>query len=200
MRYSYTLLLLLLSLCACQNDSAQKGTNSDNSISFAESNQPWIFRSVMDLQPRMITLSLAPDFIVSYNTQTAAIYKAWKGYVDFDGAVYTTAHGPQPTSVGDAYFVNEFKEPWYLMQNGKEIIPDIKYRGHRIVDGQGELMYQLNYGDGKSIEVSERPVYHPSESGLAGLQRIFTTKNVPEGVQVGLKLSLIHISEPTRPY
>jgi len=190
MRISYTLLFFLFSIMACQNDPTQKGTNSDNSITFEESNQPWIFRSVMDLQPRMITLSLAPDFIVSYNTQTAAIYKAWKGYVDFDGAVYTTAHGPQPTSVGDAYFVNEYKEPWYLIQNGKEIIPNIKYRGHRIVDGQGELMYQLNYGDGKSIEVSERPLYHPSESGLAGLQRIFTTKNVPEGVQVGLKLNV----------
>ena len=191
MRFRIILLLYLcFTLWSCQNDSSNDNSANQSSITFAESNQPWIFRSVMDLQPRMITLSLAPDFIVSYNTQTAAIYKAWKGYVDFDGAVYTTAHGPQPTSVGDAYFVNEFKEPWYLMQNGKEIIPDIKYRGHRIVDGQGELMYQLNYGNGKSIEVSERPVYHPSKSGLAGLQRIFTTKNVPEGVQVGLKLNL----------
>ena len=194
MRLRYTLLFLLLTFFACQNDPATKGGTSDSSTSFADSNQPWIFRSILDLQPRMVTLSLAPDFLVSYNTETAAIYKAWKGYVDFDGAVYTTAHGPQPTSVGDAYFINEHKEPWYLVQNGKEIIPDVQYRGHRVVDGQGELMYQLNYGNGKSIKVNERPVYNPSESGLAGLERIFTTENVPEGMQVGLKINVNSVS------
>jgi len=168
MRFKYLLIFLLFTLFACESDPATKGASNDSSISFTDSNQPWIFRSVMDLQPRMITLSLAPDFLVSYNTETAAIYKAWKGYVDFDGAVYTTAHGPQPTSVGDAYFINEYKEPWYLVQNGKEIIPNVQYRGHRIVDDQGELMYQLNYGNGKSIKVFERPIYHPSKTGLAG--------------------------------
>ena len=190
MRFKYLLIFLLFTLFACESDPATKGASNDSSISFTDSNQPWIFRSVMDLQPRMITLSLAPDFLVSYNTETAAIYKAWKGYVDFDGAVYTTAHGPQPTSVGDAYFINEYKEPWYLVQNGKETIPNVQYRGHRIVDDQGELMYQLNYGNGKSIKVFERPIYHPSKTGLAGLQRIFTTENVPEGVQVGLKINV----------
>ena len=72
---------------------------------------PWVFRSVLDEQPRMITLALHDNVWAAYSTQNAAIDKVWSGNINLDGAVYTTAHGPQPMSVGDAWFVSENKTP-----------------------------------------------------------------------------------------
>ncbi|MEM8908804.1 MAG: c-type cytochrome, partial [Bacteroidota bacterium] len=155
---------------------------------------PWIFRSVLDVQPRILTMALHDNLWVAYHTQTGALYKAWKGYVEFDGAVFTTAHGPQPLSVGDAYMVNEFKSPWYILQNGEEIQPKIQYRGHRFQAGHGELMYELSWGNGQKARIIERPEYLSDESELTTFERLFTTSEVPEGSQIGWKTNISSIA------
>jgi len=80
---------------------------SDTTPTIERPYSPWVFRSVLDEQPRMITLALHDEVWAAYNTQDAALYKVWSGNVNFDGAVYTTAHGPQPVSIGDAWMVFE---------------------------------------------------------------------------------------------
>src|SRR5687767_475682 len=83
---------------------------------------PWVFRSVLDNKPRMITVALHDNLYVSYDAQACQLYKAWKGGVVFDGAVYTTHHGPQPSSKGYAYFTQSDKSSfWYLVINGKDV-------------------------------------------------------------------------------
>jgi len=70
---------------------------------------PWVFRSVLRSKARMITVALHDDLWAAHNTETGTLYKVWKGGVNSDGAVYTTAHGPQPSSLGNAYFENKYE-------------------------------------------------------------------------------------------
>ena len=106
-------LAIVLIIASCGSDT---GSESDQ---IQRPYEPWISRSVLDEQPRMLVLALHEDIWVAYSTENCSVYKAWKGYVEFDGAVYTTAHGPQPVAVGDAYFVSVFDNPWMIL-NGTE--------------------------------------------------------------------------------
>src|SRR5689334_22309546 len=79
---------------------------------------PWVFRSVLDSKARMVTAALHENLYVAYDAQKCQLYKAWKGGVIFDGAVYTTHHGPQPSTKGYAYFVDpEGQDFWYLVKD-----------------------------------------------------------------------------------
>ena len=151
---------------------------------------PWVTRSVLDQTPRMITLALHEDMWAAYNTQNCALYKIWKGYVNFEGAVFNTAHGPQPVSVGDAYTVNVFDHPWKLSRGSSELATRASYLGHRINDDHVELMYQLEADGTSPVQVYELVEVMESESGQLGLQRKFTTANVPEGIGVLLQTNL----------
>jgi cytochrome c len=80
---------------------------------------PWVFRSVLDNKARMVTAALHEDMYVAYDAQKCQLYKAWKGGVVFDGAVYTTHHGPQPSTKGYAYYVQPGEQDfWYLVKDG----------------------------------------------------------------------------------
>ena len=65
-------------------------------------------------------MALHKDLWVAYSTENAALYKAWKGMVYFDGPVYTHAHGPQPISIGDGYQVSKYDQPWFWLANNKD--------------------------------------------------------------------------------
>ena len=112
-QFFYTLCLLLF-LASC--------TPNENTYFEADRpHDPWVFRSVMDEQARMITVALHDNMWASYSAETGALYKVWKGAVNFDGAVYTTVHGPQPSSLGNAWFVNTQKTPFTVQQNGQAV-------------------------------------------------------------------------------
>ncbi len=177
---SLTSILLLLFISSCQSDDAQM-------IDYDRPYTPWVFRSVLDLQPRMLTLALNDNLWAAYHADNGALYKVWKGNVELTGAVYDTHHGPQPVSLGDGYLVNEFKKPWSVTLNGKTQTPKSEFKGHRIDKGQVELMYDLVLDDGQKIRINERPEYIQSESGQSGFERIFTTENVPSGAAVIFK-------------
>ena len=96
--------LFMLTLLFSNCDSTDKADTT-------RPHDPWVFRSVLDWKPRVITMALHKDLWIAYSTENAALYKVWKGTVYFDGPVYTHAHGPQPISIGDAYQVNAYKNP-----------------------------------------------------------------------------------------
>ncbi len=154
---------------------------------------PWVFRSVLDTQARMITLALHDQLWAAYRTNDCALYKVWKGHVNFDGAVYTTVHGPQPISIGDAYFVNTFQSPWQIIEKEQSTEAETCYKGHRFEDGHVILMYELLY-KGAVITIEEQAEYLEPESGLPGFERIFTTKNVPADAQIALQTNLSSIA------
>lgn len=151
--------------------------------------EAWVIRSVLDKKPRMLSIALHDSLWVAYNTQTGSLYKAWKGKILFDGPVFTSAHGPQPTSVGAVYQEEPEGNPWKIISQGSEITPEVIYKGHSIQDEQVSLRYELVY-QGNRITVEEKPEYRSVEGGRMGLERVFTTASVPAGDQLALQIHL----------
>lgn len=149
----------------------------------------WVFRSVLDWNPRMITLALSDQVWAAYHTTTGGLYKVWKGSVYLDGAVYTQVHGPQPISLGNSYFENKYYNPWFMMKGLDTIAFDYKYLGHRFVNGKVQLMYQLSSNELTTpIRINEE--VDASKKGSNPIfQRTFATSNIPEGYQIGLKFN-----------
>ena len=158
-------------------------------IEYNRPHSPWVFRSVLDSMPRMITIALNDNVWAAYSTQNAALYKVWKGGVNLDGAVYTTVHGPQPSSIGNAWFENIYPSPWVVFKNGQPKQVSVQYLGHRFENGQVSIKYELKT-DAGTIQVQEQPEALQNDLGQAGFERIFTTSNVAEGVEVGLKINI----------
>ena len=136
--------------------------------------ETWVFRSVLDDRPRMITAVLHPYLSVAYETPSASLYKAWNGGVLLDGAVYTTRHGPQPSSKGVDY-LDETMDRWFFAEGDKAIEAQVEYRGHRIEDGTFTLLYTLRDGRGGEVKVEETPEY-TRRGNQHGLVRKFRTE------------------------
>ena len=103
-------------------------------VEIARPNDPWVFRSVLDRQPRMITFALNDQLWAAYSTDSCSLYKVWAGSADFTGAVYNMRHGPQPMSIGAAWFVNAHRQPWSVSLGGKTEHPRTDYKGHRYTE------------------------------------------------------------------
>ncbi len=172
MKHLSILVLLLVFLFGCQEEKTYQRTGD-----------VWVFRSVLDQQPRMLTIGLNEALWVGYNTQTAQLYKAWKGGVKFDGAVYTTSHGPQPTSDGYAYFTND-SSSWVLRGEIDQELK-VKYRGHKFIEGQIVIMYDL-IGGSKVINVEEIPEYI-QRGKQTGISRDFKVSGLVDGEKLVLK-------------
>lgn len=157
-------------------------------------NDPWVFRSVLDEQPRMITFALNEHLWASYSTDSCALYKVWSGSTDFTGAVYNMRHGPQPMSVGAAWFENTHRQPWLVTIGGKTESPRTDYKGHRYTnDGHAELMYDLVLSDGQRIRVNERPEFMERDRQI-GFERTFTIEKAPANAVVSLKTNVASIA------
>ncbi len=185
----FSLRVLLVSivfsaLFSCNSPSSNLASAGVDHFDQDRPNNPWVFRSVLDAKPRIITMALHDNMYVAYQTDKAAIYKAWKGLVNFDGAVYTTNHGPQPTSLGDAWFINQVDNPWKLKKGTSEEALKAKYKGHSFEDGHVQINYELTSNDGQKILVTEQPEYAEAENGMPILERIFSVSNVPAGAKV----------------
>ncbi|HEX5112020.1 MAG TPA: family 16 glycoside hydrolase [Saprospiraceae bacterium] len=155
--------------------------------------QPWVFRSVLDSQARMLTLALHDDLWVAYHTDSCCLYKAWKGYVHLQGAVYDNHHGPQPISIGDAWIENPFLHPWSVQHDGQEVLQEVRYAGHALHKGRAQLMYNLILKDGKTIRVNEQPEY-VEKDGQKGLERAFTLEDLPDGYEVSIAQQVTSIA------
>lgn len=183
---NYTLLSILLTLIAgC--------TTSDYSHQITRAHDPWVFRSVLDAKARMLTVALNDNLWVAYSAKTGALYKAWRGGVNFDGAVYTTVHGPQPSSLGDGYLVNKFQEPWVVEHNGAEELPNIQFRGHRFEKEKVVIQYDLLLKNGQVIKIEEHPEYLVGKDFQTGFERKFVVEGLPEGAQLKFNTNLSSI-------
>ncbi|NJM93597.1 MAG: DUF1080 domain-containing protein [Cytophagales bacterium] len=166
--------MLLWGGCGSKKEGAEK----------SRPHEPWVFRSVMDGRPRMVTAALHDDVWVCYDAQHLDIYKIWKGGVLFDGAVYNTKHGPQPNTRGYAYYENQLSEtPWRLIENGNNTVPKVNFKGYEFREGRVYFKYEIQTSQGIWISIEDSPEYR-SKSDAPGLERIFITTNVPSDVKV----------------
>ena len=177
---------LLLCLSGCSNFGVR---------TFDRPMDPWVFRSVLDEQPRMITIALHDDLWVAYNTESTAIYKAWKGGANLEGAVYNTVHGPQPTTTGKAYFTNQIDQPWKVIKGGETIVPEVIYKGHSFLNNQVWINYVLRLKDGAEITVSENPEYISGGDSQTGLERNFKIGEVDADVTLTYESNFSSILE-----
>jgi cytochrome c len=191
---SFSLLLLIILFCcfACNKPDQNTEIYSSN---LERPNNPWVFRSVLDSIPRVVTFALNTNMWVAYSAENGAMYKAWQGSVNFDGPVYNTNHGPQPTSIGDAWIDNKYSSPWRVLKGDKEIEPkDIQYKGHRYQGEHAHLIFDLTLEDGTKVTITEQPEYVTSSTGGAGLERVFKTSNVPAGVKIAMKANISSVA------
>lgn len=172
--------IALMGLSACQDKADTSATGPDRP------HQPWIFRSVLDEQPRIITLALHDNLWASYHTDSCSLYKVWKGHVHFQGAVYDNAHGPQPISIGNGWIVNPHKRPWQVMYNGTNVLQEVRYAGHALRKGKAVLTYNLHCDNHVVIQVEEVPEYAERDK-LTGFERVYRLANVPEGYSVQIR-------------
>ncbi len=151
---------------------------------------PWVFRSVLDRRPRMITFALSKTLWAAYDTQTASLYKVWRDGVEFDGAVYTTRHGPQPASEGGGYIVNDVETPWTVRHGGREHTPTVQYLGHRYEGERAAIRYALRFGQHQEVEIEEWPEAAPADDGRPGFLRRFDIVKNESNAQVVLTTSV----------
>lgn len=163
--------------CGKQKNTGQEGPDRPAN--------PWAFRSVLDQQPRMLTLALHDNLWVAYHTDSCCLYKAWKGYVHLQGAVYDNAHGPQPISIGNGWMQNPYKHPWKVTREGQDILQEVRYMGHSLKKGRAFLLYQLLCEGDTHIMVNEQPEY-VEKNGQPGFERTYTLTGVPDRCEVSL--------------
>lgn len=146
---------------------------------------PWVFRCVLDKQPRMVVIALHERLWLAYSATDCTLYKSWKGDVNFSGAVYNAIHGPQPTIRGEVWMDGnpEMKLPLFMAgPDGTTVLP--RWRGYRIRDDRVWLNFEFQLPDGTVIVVRESPEVITSDDGELVFQRLFEVDSMPDGWQV----------------
>ena len=152
-------------------------------------NQPardvWVFRSVLDKHARIATMALAPGYWLSYDATNCGLYKFWNGNVKFDGAVYTTVHGPQPTSEGGALEEGSTEDNvWKVSAFGKNQNVKPKFRGYAFdLKDRSIVHFQYDFKiDGNIVRVNETPTVLWENGKVIGLRRQFNFGTFNSGV------------------
>ena len=149
---------------------------------------PWAFRSVLDRQPRMLTLALDSSCYAAYDLARCTLYKVWKGGVAMEGAPYTDKKNVQPTTWGATYFSDSLhRARWVVTVNGIEHYPEVVSKGYTFLNNQISLKFQLHLHSGDTIYIEEQPEYVLSETGRPGLVRLFNTSKIPDGITISIK-------------
>lgn len=148
--------------------------------------EPWAFRSVLDRKPRMLTLALDTTFYASYDLATCNLYKVWKGGVLMEGTAYSDKKNVQPTSWG-AVYLSDSTATWSAEKNGSNQLSKTKYQGYYFKDNQIYLEYQMILLSGDTVRIEERPEVVRNKNGNPDFERMFRTKNVPDGIIITLR-------------
>ena len=176
--YNLIIVVLILHLSACD----KKQTDHHRPL------DPWAFRSVLDKQPRMLTVALDSSCYVAYDLARCTLFKVWKGGVMMEGAPYTNVKNVQPTSWGKSYFSDSLHHSkWVAEVHSQESFPDVVSKGYAFHQNQINLKFELRLSTGDTIHIEERPEFIKNEDGKPELERIFKTSNVPDGVTISLK-------------
>lgn len=128
----------------------------------------WAFRSVLDDRARMLTLALHKDLWVAYDATNCGFYRGWSGGVKFDGAVYTSVHGPQPTTQGPPLIAGIVDKPVWSLEGAPA---RIEFKGYRFDKGSIVIQYRIRRPGAKEIWIEERPEVVTEGDGTLRLTR-----------------------------
>lgn len=178
---------------------AEKITGAQR-ISTAEASFPRVFRSVLDGRARIVSAQIASELWIGFDAARGGIYKAWSGGVRFVGAVYTTVHGPQPLSKGEAFTTGPTGSVWRLTTGGKTVEAEVRYLGYTTRPGELTFQYELRAaGLAAPISVTERPRF-VDDAGRIGLDRVLELKGVPSGTSVQTAISTDFLKSPAQSF
>ena len=145
---------------------------------------PWAFRSVLDRQPRMLTLALDTACYAAYDLAHSRLYKVWKGGVTLEGAAYTDKKNIQPTTWGTSYS-DSLEKDWLVKRNNQNDSFRIVNKGYRFEKGHIILHHNIILSTKDTITIDESPEFIPGKNNLQ-FERTFTTQKVPDGVEIFL--------------
>jgi cytochrome c len=145
-------------------------------LSLAQTQRPmdmWVFRCVLDGKPKALVAALHKDLYIGYDTDNCQLFKAWKGGVKFDGAVYsTTKHGPQPISLSPWYQINTLTPTWKLLKNNQELKCKTTFKGYVWQDNKLVMQYDVMADSVGSVSIEEWPEFTTqAKTGKPGLVR-----------------------------
>lgn len=146
---------------------------------------PWVFRSVLDRKPRMLTIALDSACYVAYDLASCTLYKAWKGGVMMEGTAYTDKKNVQPTSWGTSYPVDTIQ--WLAEKDGAAIQERLLNKGYYFLNNQVYLKHEMILSTGDTLRLEERPEFIRDNRGAPGLERSFKITDVPQGVTVSFR-------------
>lgn len=148
---------------------------------------PWVIRSVLDYKPRMLTIALDSELYIAYDLASSTLYRAWKGGVNWDGAVFTEMKAIQPTPWGADYYLNPSTNTnWSLYDESREKKINSSFQGYRFVNDQIVLNHRLICEE-DTIFISEKPEFINDKNGKPGLERSFNIQNLPSDLSLKLK-------------
>ncbi|MBL7696814.1 MAG: hypothetical protein JNK79_01595 [Chitinophagaceae bacterium] len=175
LQYHFILSILLIAGIAC---------GDNNSSSKKRPKDIWVFRSVLDRQPRMLTIALDTNCYVAYDVARCKISKAWKGGVTLQGAAYTNQPNLQPVSWGDVY-TDKLATEWNVLINGKTDSFHLLNKGYRFNERRVYLKFGIVLSSGDTVYVEESPEVVSKENTI-GLERKFMLSGVPKDVIISI--------------
>lgn len=150
----------------------------------------WAFRSVLDKQPRMLTLALDSTLYAAYDLSRSQLYKVWKGGVILEGTVYNDKKNVQPTSWGSTYYTDSLKQSkWELWNNGITEAITMTNKGYKFDANRISLLYEVLLPSGDTLSVAESPEFVRDKGGRPGLERRFKVNGLAEGQELWLSNS-----------
>lgn len=145
---------------------------------------PWVFRSVLDKRPRMITLALNKDLYVAYDVNKCGLYKIWKGGLDINGAPYNGIKVVHPAPWGHIYATDSLSKPIWKLED-KPL--RVSFKGYRFLNNSIHFNYLLTNDSRDSIKVSENVEFLDDKKGQHGLKRVFSCSSFPENSSLTLE-------------
>jgi len=146
---------------------------------------PFVFRSVLDKKPRMLTIRLDSVRFLAYSLADCSLYKFWTGGIDLQGTVYNSRKELAPVSWGTAYFLDSSTvSPWVTLRSGSRVPNQVTNQGYEIKNGQVKLNYLLALPSGETIKLTETPVLGKDAENNPVLTRRFSSENVPPEVEI----------------
>ncbi len=138
-----------------------------------EADFPRVLRSVLDKQPRMLSVRLDDDLFISYSTEACAPVKIWRGGIALNGAAYNDIKTIQPTTWGHVYWENPNPVAYWRLQGEDAALPlNLAFRGYTLVNALPVFHYQLETDLGK-VSLTETLSFQENIDGSSSLKREF---------------------------
>ncbi len=139
-------------------------------------------RSILDGQPRMITLSYDDHYYLSYDLARPSLRKFWRGGVLWNGAAFNNIKTIQPESWGHFLHVSDEQEDWTISKGPDNIRLHPNFIYYEIESSGIHFKYGLVDSVHQVAEIIEAPRLHTDGSF------VYLTRNITLAQNAGLEI------------